>query len=92
MFSTESLGRNIGFSDCDDFLDAYEEFAMEYIEVLKDYNRNPDNTELYTRYLEMLNEFSQYTDGAEQCKDNPKIAKRILRIQTRLYEAAQDIY
>jgi hypothetical protein len=81
-------------SDCEEFLDAYEEFMDEYIKVLKKYSEDPTDMTIlseYTSSMAKVSEWSEKAESLEDCMKNKKFVKKYTAIQMKIANALSEI-
>ncbi len=80
--------------DCDDFLDQYEQWTDDYLEVLEAYTKDPTNIEISKDFValsqSMENWYLQWTDYI-QCASNPKYEKRWQAISDKVDNKMEEL-
>lgn len=75
--------------ECTQFLDGYEKYVDDYIQLLKDYKSNPTDLSLMQRVTNMAEEAKTWSDkAAPSCKDAAAFVSRQLTIQAKLTQAS----
>ncbi len=80
---------------CDEFLDDYENWVNEVVEVLnkaKEDPSNEQNTQKVTEATMKLQEWSQKWIQLYDCAGNEKFEKRMEELQEKVEQALQDFY
>lgn len=75
---------------CDDFLNDYEAWVDEYIEVYQDMQRNPTDPAISGRYIEATQQMAAWSEkwvGLYDCADDPGYTRRLEKIQAKIDEA-----
>ncbi len=72
--------------DCSAFLDEYEEFVDDYIDVLKKYKANPSDMSILSDYQEMAAKATEMQNDAKNCS-SAKYANRVNKITQKLTKA-----
>jgi hypothetical protein len=75
-------------SKCDKFLDAYEEFMVDYIKIMKEYTKNPSDAAIAASYMKLVAKMSKF-DDIDGCENNSAFMKRYTAIQMKVLQAAQ---
>lgn len=76
-------------SECKEFLDGYETYVDDYIQLLKDYKNNPTDLTLMQRATNMAEEAKTWGDkAAPACKETAEFVSRQVTIQAKLTTAA----
>ena len=88
----ESVGSNDGSGlspECTQFLDGYEKYVDDYIQLLKDYKSNPTDISLLERTTTMASEANTWGSKASpECKDVTEFMTRQAKVQAKLSTAA----
>jgi hypothetical protein len=75
-----------GKSDCDKFLEEYESYSMEYIEIVKKYAADPSNTSLMneiTSYAQTSQKWGErWKDLGQDCATDPGFSQKYLDVYT----------
>ena len=79
------------------FIDDYNKWTDEYIEMVNKYKSNPTDASILSDYTEMASEAAQWAEEADkftdELKDSPtdaaKFAEELLKISNKLAKAAQ---
>jgi hypothetical protein len=71
-------------SDCDKFLNGYEAFAQEYIDLVKAAKAQPYDQALVSKAMSMTARASEWADKASACSDDPKVLQRMAEIQSNM--------
>ena len=79
------------------FIDDYNKWTDEYVEIVNKYKANPTDTSILTDYTEMTSEVTEWADKAdtitEELSNSPsdaaKFAEELLKISNKLAKAAQ---
>lgn len=75
--------------ECTQFLDGYEKYVDDYIQVLEDYKSNPTDLSLLERTTAMATEAQAWSGKAtSECKDVTEFISRLTKIQAKLSAAA----
>ncbi|MCC6577258.1 MAG: hypothetical protein IT228_07945 [Flavobacteriales bacterium] len=75
--------------ECTQFLDGYEKYVDDYIQLLKDYKSNPTDLSLMQRATHMAEEAKTWSDNAAPgCKDVAAFMSRQMKIQAKLTRAS----
>ncbi len=76
-------------SECKEFLDGYEKYVDDYIQLLKDYKSNPTDLSLMQRATTMAEDAKTWGDkAAPDCKDASEFMSRQMTIQAKLTKAS----
>lgn len=92
----ESGSTSTSGSSCDAFLEDYERFTTNYMDVLKRFAEDPTNSS-------MLNEINKYTQETEtwaskwssiatDCASDPAFTQKYVEITNRITSAAGNLY
>ena len=97
--STTNVGNTspVEKAEWEKFIDDYNKWADEYIEIVNKYKSNPTDASILTDYTEMTSEVAQWAEKADkvtdELKDSPadaaKFAEELLKISNKLAKAAQ---
>jgi hypothetical protein len=83
-------------SDCDMFLSEYEDFATDYVDMLKKYSADPTNTSMVsemTQYSQKVQNWSErWKKLGTGCVSDPNFSKKYLEITERFTKAAASMY
>jgi hypothetical protein len=100
-FGSESSSSNSGSSednksssssgDCDEFLEGYEKFMVEYIAVLKKYKNNPTDASILSEYTSVMSKASEWSSKTSDCASDSKFASKFSEIQMKIANAASGI-
>lgn len=82
---------SVSSSDCDKFLKGYEKFMLEYIDVLKKYQKNPSDPSIISDYTSMLSKANDWAEKTADCANDSKYAAKLLEIQTKIANAISDM-
>ena len=74
--------------ECTEFLDGYEQYVNDYIELLKDYKSNPTDMSLMERATKMASEANSWGNKAPACSDASEFFSRQAKIQAKLSMAS----
>lgn len=80
--------------DCDDFLEHYEEWVDDYIEVLDAYFNNPADAEIASKYMELMQEAMQWSTkwtALVDCADDEKYEKKFEEISNKVEEKLKEL-
>lgn len=77
-------------------LDKYEEFYDEYVSILKKYNENPNDINIFGEYLECLEKLAEMSESLESLDDGEMSDEELkyylevtTRVTTKLLEVSQ---
>jgi hypothetical protein len=79
--------------DCDDFLDSYEEWITLYIQVLKEYQKNPYDSKTIAKYTEAATEAAKWAEDwtkLHTCMYNEKYQKRFEEIAASISKSLEE--
>lgn len=80
-----------------EFLEEYEEWANDYIQIVKKYSETPTDTSILSDYTEMLTELSEWQTKADEMEEEleevspaevAEYSAELLRIATKIAEAS----
>ena len=74
-------------TDCDEYLDGYEDFMDKYISVLKKYKADPSDMSIMTEYTALASKAQEWAGKTPDCSDASFIAK-FSEIQMRMANSA----
>lgn len=75
-------------SECDEFLEGYENFMDNYIVILKKSKADPSDMSIMTEYMSLMTEASEWTSKTpDDCTDMEFVAK-LGKIQMKMAAAA----
>ena len=75
-------------SECDEFLEGYENFMDNYIVILKKSKADPTDMSIMTEYMSLMTEASEWTSKTpDDCTDLAFVAK-LSKIQMKMAAAA----
>ena len=75
-------------SECDEFLEGYENFMDNYIVILKKSKADPTDMSIMTEYMSLMTEASEWTSKTpDDCTDLAFVAK-LSKIQMKMATAA----
>ena len=74
-------------SECDEFLDGYENFMDNYIVILKKSKADPTDMSIMTEYMSLMTEASEWTSKTPDCTDMEFLGK-LSKIQLKMATAA----
>ncbi len=80
--------------DCDDFLEHYEEWVDNYIQVLDDYFKNPADPDNASKYMELMQEAMQWSTkwaALVDCADDPEYEKKFEDISLKIEEKLKEL-
>lgn len=92
---TEQTNTISATAGCDEFLDDYENWVNEVVEVLNKAKEDPSdvqNTQKVTDATMKLQEWSQRWIQLYDCAGNEKYEKRMIELQEKVEQALQDFY
>lgn len=76
-------------SECKEFLDSYETYVDDYIQLLKDYKNNPTDLTLMQRATNMAEDAKTWGDkAAPVCTDAAEFVSRQMSIRAKLTKAS----
>ena len=85
-----SCSSNKASSDCDKFLNQYEDYMNKYLDIIKKAQADPTNVELIGEMTKLTQEGTQFqTTKPEACKDDKEFLAKFLAIQTKMAERAK---
>jgi hypothetical protein len=79
--------------DVKEFLDSYEAFMDEYVDFMKKYKQNPTDSTLIVEYADMMSEYSDFVQAADELKTDLNDAEMkyytevMLRVEQKMLEA-----
>ena len=80
--------------DCDDFLDKYDQWTDDYLEVVEAYTKDPTNIEISQDFMalseSMENWYLQWTDYAE-CASSEKYEERWQKISDKVDNKLEEL-
>ena len=88
----EELSTSI--NDCDDFLEHYEEWIDEYLEIIDSYFKNPTDEIMTARYMELMQEGMDWSTkwvALVDCADNEKYEKKFEEISKKVENKLKDM-
>ena len=74
-------------SECDEFLEGYENFMDNYIVILKKSKADPTDMSIMTEYMSLMTEASEWTSKTPDCTDMEFLGK-LSKIQIIMATAA----
>jgi hypothetical protein len=74
-------------SECDEFLEGYENFMDNYIVILKKSKADPTDMSIMTEYMSLMTEASEWTSKTPDCTDMEFLGK-LSKIQMKMATAA----
>ena len=74
-------------SECDEFLEGYENFMDNYIVILKKSKADPTDMSIMTEYMSLMTEASEWTSKTPDCTDLAFLGK-LSKIQMKMTTAA----
>ena len=74
-------------SECDEFLEGYENFMDNYIVILKKSKADPTDMSIMTEYMSLMTEASEWTSKTPDCTDMAFLGK-LSKIQMKMATAA----
>ena len=74
-------------SECDEFLEGYENFMDNYIVILKKSKADPTDMSIMTEYMSLMTEASEWTSKTPDCTDMEFLLK-LSKIQMKMATAA----
>ena len=74
-------------SECDEFLEGYENFMDNYIVILKKSKADPTDMSIMTEYMSLMTEASEWTSKTPDCTDMAFLGK-LSKIQMKMTTAA----
>ena len=74
-------------SECDEFLEGYENFMDNYIVILKKSKADPTDMSIMTEYMSLMTEASEWTSKTPDCTDMEFLLK-LNKIQMKMATAA----
>ncbi len=80
--------------NCDDFLDSYEEWITLYIQVLKEYQKNPYDSKTIMKYTEAATEAAKWSQDwtkLHTCMYNEKYQKRFEEIAAKVSKSMEEL-
>lgn len=85
---SDSEETEINKGECDEFLDQYEEFVVEYVKFAKKVADDPQNMGYLSEMSQLANKVKGIEGNLESCKDNdPELAQRFMEIQQKMLNA-----
>ena len=88
----EKVSKSI--KDCDDFLEHYEEWIDEYLEIIDAYFKNPADETIATKYMALLQEgmgWSTKWITLVDCADDEEYEKRFEEISKKVEDKMTEI-
>ena len=73
-------------SECDEFLEGYEDFMDKYIAIIKKQKADPADMSIMTEYATILTEASEWAGKTPDCTDAEFVAK-LSKIQMKIANA-----
>lgn len=83
-----------GIKDCDDFLEHYEEWIDEYLEIIDSYFKNPADETIATKYMALMQEGMEWSTkwvALVDCADDEKYEKRFEEISKKVENKLEDM-
>lgn len=81
--------------DCDEFIDKYEAWMNEYVELLSEYMKNPTDADLNEQFVKQGEKasfwISEWNGKLVNCTNNEKYQKRFDEISEKLDEKIQKL-
>lgn len=77
-------------NECDEFLEGYEKYVMDYIDLTKQARKDPTDMSLVQKAAAMSAEAAKWGNKTTGCKDDPDFVKKYSEIQGKLTKAAMD--
>ena len=85
-----SCSSNKASSDCDKFLNQYEEYMNKYLDIVKKAQADPTNTELLNEMTKLTQEGTIFqTTKPEACKDDKEFLSKFMAIQMKMADRAK---
>lgn len=78
---------NTGNSDCDKFLDQYEEVVLEYVRIAKSISNNPEDMSYMTKMAQLAEKAGKIEGNLENCKNNAKVAAKFAELNAKMIQA-----
>ena len=86
----ELASANESSSDCDQFIEDYEDYVNNYIKIIKKMKANPSDMSIMTEYIEMASKAAEMQTGAADCTD-AKYAAKLMKLSTKIANAASGL-
>lgn len=89
--TTTSTGLRSEFKNA---MDSYEAFIDEYVDLVKNYNSDPTNMTLLSKYTSYLEKYSKYSDDFDKWNDNDlnnEELKYYMEVQSRTIKKLSEI-
>lgn len=87
----EDESASVSSTDCDKFLKGYEKFMLEYISVLKKYQKNPNDPSIISDYTSMMSKANEWAEKTANCANDSKYAAKLIEIQMKIANAISDM-
>lgn len=76
-------------SDCEQFLNKYEEVVLEYARITKQMASNPNDQSYMTQLAALTAKISDIKGSLESCKNDAKVAARLMELEMKMVQAMQ---
>ena len=73
--------------DCEAFCKEYEEFADNYVALMKKYKKNPADASILSEYTDMVSQATDMQGKAKDCAGDAKVAARLSKVATKMASA-----
>ena len=81
-------------NDCDEFLEHYEKWIDEYLEIIDSYFKNPADETIATKYMALMQEGMEWSTkwvALVDCADDEKYEKRFEEISKKVEDKLEDM-
>jgi hypothetical protein len=90
LFTLTSCSSNKASSDCDKFLNQYEDYMNKYLDIVKKVQADPSNAELMSEMTKLTQEGTQFQNTKpEACKDDKEFLSKFMAIQMKMADRAK---
>jgi hypothetical protein len=81
-------------NDCDEFLEHYEKWIDEYLEIIDSYFKNPDDEAIADKYMALMTEGMEWSTkwvALVDCADSDEYEKRFEDISKKVEDKLRDL-
>ena len=83
----KSTSDDISIGNCEEFLNGYEEFMNEYINIMKKMKKNPEDLTIISEYTQMMTKATEWAEKTQDCSIDAKFTARYTEIQLKIANA-----
>lgn len=83
-----------GIKDCDDFLEHYEKWIDEYLEIIDSYFKDPSDETIANKYMALMAEGMEWSTkwvALVDCADSDEYEKRFEDISKKVEDKLKDL-